>query len=134
MTVRTSSASVQGILNEYDSNISLTPFIDTATVVVDRVEALDTAGVLSSATLELIERWLAAHFYACTDQLPAAEGAGKSQTTWQGKTAMGLDFTQYGQMAKRLDFTGMLSSLDRGKSRPAISWLGQKAADAKFDD
>jgi hypothetical protein len=134
MAVRTSSASVQGILTEYDSSISLTPFIDAASALVDRVSTLDTASVLTAAMLELIERWLAAHFYACADQLPSAESAGKSSTTWQGQTGMGLDFTQYGQMAKRLDFTGALASIDKHKSRPGISWLGQKAEDAEYDD
>lgn len=131
---RTDATAVRGILTEYDSSIPIQPFIDTATVVVDRVDALDTDGILTDAALELIERWLAAHFYACADKLPSAESAGKSSTTWQGQTGMGLDFTQYGQMAKRLDFTGNLASIDCPKRKAAISWLGQKAEDAEYDD
>lgn len=50
---------------------SLQPFIDTATVIVDRVAACATRKerLLTVAELELIERWLSCHYYTKSDPL-----------------------------------------------------------------
>ena len=132
---RTTNTNVQDALGDnYVSGDSVDAAIDAATLLVDRVSTLDTGSVLSSAALEMIERYLAAHFYAISQQIPESEGVGKSSTKWQGRTAMGLDFTQYGQHAMLLDFTGTLKSINAGKSRPNITWLGQRASEAEYDD
>lgn len=120
---RTSASTVQSILGDnYDGSTDVSPFIDTATAVVDRLSALDTDSVLSASVLELIERWLAAHYYAHMDQLKASEGRGKSNADYQGQYGMDFKGTKYGQAALGLDFTGNLASL--GKAKIKFSWLG----------
>lgn len=128
MTIRTSSSSVQSILGDnYDGSTDLTAFIATASALTDHVAAKDSDGILSATVLELIERWLAAHFYAHADQLKTQEGRGQSNASYQGQYGMGLKGTKYGQAALDLDFTGALAAL--GKKRIGMSWLGLVPSD-----
>ncbi len=123
---RTVTNAVKGILGrQYDGETSLLGFIETATALVTEVDTCATAmGVtLSSTMLELIERWLAAHYYAHSDQLFAKKKTGDASATFQGEFGKGLDSTQYGQTAKRLDTSGCLASLDKG-SKASMEWLG----------
>lgn len=113
---RTSASSVQDILGgNYDGSTDVSPFIATATSVVDRLSALDTGSVLSSTTLELIERWLSAHFYTVMDPLKKSEGRGKSSADYNDRS--------YLDMAKMLDSSGNLGKLMNAKSI-SVSWLG----------
>jgi hypothetical protein len=64
-----------------------------------------------------IQRWLAAHF--CALRTPGSRidmfkigGTAAMQESYGGKFGLGLDFSQYGQMAKTLDPTGTLKALD----------------------
>lgn len=121
---RTTAAEVQAILlDNYDGTSSLTAFIKTANIVVNRLSALDSDSVLDADTLEEIECYLAAHYYAHADQLKQAESTGRSSMTYQGQTAMGFRSTQYGQTALELDFSGNLSTM--GKKQPSLAWLGK---------
>lgn len=127
MAVRTLAASVQAILlDHYDGSSNLTAFIDSASSLVDRVAALDSDSILGSSNLELIERWLAAHFYAHADQLMQTKSTGRAGATFQGKTAMMLNSTQYGQTAMVMDFTGELRKMNAGNVTVGINWLGTK--------
>jgi hypothetical protein len=128
MAARTTSNSVKALLlRQYDANAapSLTPFIDTATVLVDRMVAEDADGLLTAAELELIERYLAAHFYLHSDQALMSKSTGGASGSFQGQTGIGLDGSQYGQTAKRLDVTGYLVRMDQPQ-RPVsqVEWLG----------
>jgi hypothetical protein len=132
MALRTTSAAVQGVLIEhYDSVLipSLAPFIETANSIVNRLVELDTDSILGASTLELIERWLAGHFYAHADQIYQYKQTGNAAATFQGKTGMALTSTQYGQTAILLDSTGELAKLSKeteegGRRRVDIIWLG----------
>lgn len=120
-----------------NSNISLAPFIATANSLVNWLERKDVDNELDAATLELIEQWLAAHFYAHHDQLYQAKATGRASATFQGKTDMGLKSTQYGQAALNLDTTGLLAQRDleslRGKRKGSITWLGKDRRCANGD-
>jgi hypothetical protein len=126
---RTVATAVEGILGEhYDSgnSPSLTPFINTATAVVDQVSTCATARgtTVSSATLELIERWLAAHFYTISDPIAQQKKTGEASAVFQGKTGLGLDGTSYGQNAMTLDHSGCLRTMSRGR-KATVGWLGR---------
>jgi len=127
MAVRTTSASVSGII-EVDSAISLTPFIEAANAVVTQCcTGLTTA--YTATQLELIERWLSAHFYTVREMRVMSEKAGPVSERVQSKVDLGFDTSHYGQMAMRLDWHGGLASLNEQIKKGAITsvgitWLG----------
>lgn len=113
---RTTPNNVKAILGqEYDSvNLpSLNPFIDTASVMVDEVQADDYSGLMTSQRLEIVERWLAAHFYQISDPGYKSRSTSKANGTFNGETAQGLKGTRYGQQAMFLDLTGFLARRDK---------------------
>ena len=132
MAVRTTAVAVQGILlKDYDGISDLTPFIATATQVVDRASDLaDDADVtLSSALLEMMERWLAAHFYACADKPYQSRSTRGASASFAGKTDMYFEATLYGQMAMRLDTSGSLQAIGGASGESgtvAAAWLGEE--------
>ena len=130
---RTTYAAVALII-EVDSNVStdLAPFIEVASSIVEEVcNVTDADGdaVHTDATLELIERWLTAHFYAIRDPRTILERAGKVSASFQSKVDLGFDTSHYGQAAMRLDTNGGLSQLNQmakdGNLRTVgMAWLG----------
>jgi len=125
MAVRTTSEAVAGII-EVDASISLTPFIEVANALVTKCCSEDD---YDDTWLELIERWLSAHFYAQRDVRPSQERAGPVSMSYESEIGLGFDNTRYGQMAMRLDTEGGLSALNQqakqgGKITAGISWLG----------
>lgn len=137
MAIRVSQEMVRSTLTDFDPDINMMPYIRTANALVDWLDGCDTAGDLSTTELELIEMWLAAHFYAVNDQRLAAESKGKSGATYQGKTDMGLQATLYGQTALLLDTTGCLAKRNlesiSGKRTASMSWLGTEFEDLPND-
>lgn len=138
---RTTSALVLGVLGvNYDTRRapSLTPYIDTASVVTDRVEECAEAKdeALTATELELVERWLAAHFYAHTDQLLQSKQTSDAGGTFQGTAAMFFTRTAYGQAAVTIDHSGCLADI-QAEAQQAVdnpsaaagaisaSWLGK---------
>lgn len=116
MSIRTTSDNVKAILGQqYNTGVSLdlSAFILSASTLVDFIVTKDTAVVMSSTSLEVVERWLTAHLYAHADQLLQQKSTGQSSGTFQGQTAMCLQSTQYGQMAMMLDVTGTLAMLNQ---------------------
>lgn len=77
-----------------------------------------------SDTLEMVERLLAAHVYAMSDQPYASKSTGGASATFQGQTGLGLKGTKYGQRAMLVDYTRVLAALDEGKIA-TTSWLGK---------
>ena len=115
-TNRTSSEAVAAIILVDTSNTpDLSPFIDTANAMVSQACVIDLAsGVAtgySDAHLELIERWLAAHFYAIRDPRIQSQGFGGASGAFQGQTQFNLASTSYGQQALLLDYQGGLARL-----------------------
>lgn len=132
MAMRVTIDDVKGILgNHYDENRNLSPFIDTASGIVDYIDECDTDGDLSTTALARIEKWLAAHFYGHSDQFLSEKETGRAKGKFQGQTAMHLDSTQYGQTALLLDTTGCLNRLNEsakigGKKKVGVHWLGKE--------
>ncbi len=132
---RTSAAAVKLVLGDasthadgagdYDGTRDLTPFIDAASAIVDRVVTCATAkGItLSASVLELIERWLAAHAYCLSDQTFASKSTAGASASFHGQTGMHLESTRYGQMAAALDYSGCLNSIGNRRSAGGF-WLG----------
>jgi len=84
----------------------------------------------SDSRLELIERYLAAHFYTLRDPRVASEGAGGVTAHYQGTTSVGFKSSHYGQMALRLDTNGGLAKLDTKTTKTpvvGIHWPGTPA-------
>jgi hypothetical protein len=132
VTVRTTATLVSGIrtIDEDDIDTALAPYILTASALVDDH---CTSGDLDSDRLELIERWLAAHFYTLHNnaRLTLSETIGPLTETYFGKVGFALNLTPYGQTAMTLDSTGGLAlwnaKVIAGKTdSPAITWLGQE--------
>ncbi len=122
---RTTSTLVQGII-EADSSISLDPFIAIANeLVTEKCSSSD----YTATRLELIERWLSAHFYTVRDMRAESEKAGPTSEKKQSKVDLGFDSSHYGQTAMRLDTVGGLAGLNtsmkgRGGQPVSIAWLG----------
>lgn len=142
---RTTPLAVQGVLLDHYGatlsgvNPSLQPFIDSATVIVDRVATCATARekTLTSSELELIERWLAAHFYACApDQAKESKTTGRASAKYQGKTGMYLESTKFGQMAVTLDYSGCLVAIaSEMKKKAGAVWMGFRPSEqTDYDD
>lgn len=136
---RTTPDAVRGVLSgNYDcnENTNLAPFIDTASNLVDFVSTCATSKgtSLTSTTLEIIERWLAGHFYAMSDLMYSQKSTGAASATFQGQTGMGLSSTLYGQQAMIVDTSGCLAErnkemLDGSKKKVQMVWLGKDPPD-----
>jgi len=131
MPIRTTEQAVKAILlGHYDSVSDIQPFIDTATILVDRIQAADIKGQMTDNALEKVEAYLAAHFYAHADQITTSKSTGSASGQFQGRTDLGFDATLYGQTAKRLDSTGILVNIDMPQRPKAnCSWLGKQRSD-----
>lgn len=130
---------VQAILaDDYDADVapSLDPFIEVANHLV--VEVCLPVETYSDERLEVIERYLAAHFYAIT--MPRIQttglGQGDIEQTIQSKIDLGLNLSHYGSSAMILDTSGGLAALNaRGTAKTSpnanmqrvdLVWLGRR--------
>lgn len=119
MAVRTDEDLVGAII-EVDDTIPLTPFIQAANLLVNRVvvPAVDDEGESfydeddadDAEALEIIERWLAAHFYAIRDPRPVFQAVTNIMDRFQSKVDLNLMVTHYGQQAMVLDTSGELAA------------------------
>lgn len=130
---RATLALVQGVIEVDDDLIpdeaAMLPFITLANELVTEV-CTGTAGptvAYSTERLELIETWLAAHFYTNLDPRAVSESAGVS-ASYQSRVDLGFDTSHYGQTAMRMDTNGGLARLNQeaknGKRRIKVTWLG----------
>lgn len=130
MAIRTTSAAVQALMlpgKDYDTENapSLTGFIATASVIVDRaVTCASNRGItISDTESELMERWVAAHAYCMSDPTYASKSTQGASASFTGQTGMHLEQTRYGQTAMDLDPSGCLARV--GKQKFAYTaWLG----------
>lgn len=137
MARRTTSALVAQVLgDDYDGSASLIPRIDTANALVDDIvtEASNLEITVSASRLEIIERWLAAHFYAVCDKPLQSKSTERASGVFAGHTAMGLKYTQYGQQAIILDPTGYLSSIGEERKVARGFWAGTTDTNASTYD
>lgn len=134
MSNRTTAAAVAKVV-EVDSRSwpDIEPFIEAANALVT---AKCTASGYSDAILELIERWLAAHFYRVADPQPTMEVAGSVTAQYESRVDLGFDVTKYGQQAMRLDYAGNLALMNNamkkqegtlaGTGRVGVSYVGRE--------
>lgn len=133
---RTTPALVATIVKVSTTFANLTPFIDSANELVTEVCASvknkDGSDYYTPTRLELIERWLAAHFYkAGPVEAVASEQAGPVQQSFQYKLGLNLAVTKYGQQAMLLDTMGGLAALNKASEegrlkRASVAWLGKE--------
>lgn len=133
MSQRTTIDAVKTLMasgRDYDLTLSpdVQPYVDTAASVVDDVEACGVrrGEPYTDAKLELIERWLAAHYYKQSDQPYSSKSTAGASGSFQGQTGMYLESTKYGQTALSLDTTGCLLAIATGAQRQKAGgkWLG----------
>lgn len=128
MSQRTTTTLVENLLGgNWDQTTSVQAYIDTATVMIDRVEACaDQKGLdLTAAELELLERWLAAHFYAVNDALYMSRSTDKASGSFQrGPAETGLAETSYGKQVLAMDYSMCLKNLN-AQQRAGMAWLGK---------
>lgn len=120
---------------ETDDEIDLTPFIETAHSLVEKVCKGSGPFAYSEDDLDNIETWLAAHFYTIRDNRVTAEKAGSVGANYSVTTALNLQSSMYGQSAMMLDLNGGLAQVNKkandgkaplaGQKGSAISWLGE---------
>lgn len=109
--MRTTPTNVKAIIETDDVSIpDLTPFIEAAHSIVEEV-CVPLA--YTEQRLELIERWLSAHFYAVRDNRVASEQAGPVRQAFQYNLGLNLAVTMYGQQAMLLDTKGGLAALNK---------------------
>lgn len=126
---RTTSEAVAGII-EVDDSIDLDPFILPANALVTEICA--AAGTLDDVRLEMIERYLSAHFYTLRDPRSTSEQAGPVNASYQSKVDLFLCTSHYGQMAILLDTTGGLAQLNEDAQNPSkvrtlsVTWVGEE--------
>ena len=135
MPIRTDEQAVRGINTEADEDVDLYPFIEAASALVDEVCAPVTKAdqvtlYYDDTRLELIERWLAAHFTCMNDPRTIIEQADRVREQFENKVDLGLQLTRYGQQVLILDTAGGLAALNannikgKGKLKPKALWLG----------
>ncbi len=128
MAQRTTTDAVQTILGANFGNLpdgttpSLQPYIDQATVVVDRV--LDCAAskgiTVTSAQALQMETWLGAYYYTRMDPQYT------SRTTKDASGAWKIDGNEYARAAMDVDPSGCLVAIINGKgARAEMYWLGK---------
>lgn len=133
--MRTTRANIAAIIELDDSIVpddaAMLPFITIANELVTEFCTGTTYGpttAYSDVRLELIERWLAAHFYTNRDPRAVSEAAGSVNSSYQSRVDLGFDTSHYGQTAMRLDTNGSLARenelMKKGKPRLTVAWLG----------
>jgi len=124
---RTTSERVRDVLmDDYDPSKKLTPYIDSATLVIDRmIICASNKGIsISVAEAEICERWLAACMYALSDKPYASRSNLQASGQFHGQTGMGWEANLYGQNAMRLDPSGCLFAMNN-RAKASGGWLGK---------
>lgn len=126
MAARTSADAVKLLMapgGDYREGKDLAPFLATAAALIDRVVACaaEDGNPLTSTEAELLERWMAAHFYTKADRVTS------SRSTLGASGAFVLDPAvpePYKAAALELDPSGCLGRyLSKASARAA--WLGK---------
>jgi hypothetical protein len=118
--MRTTIAEVRALITTTLTDAGVTAYITAANNFV--TAHLD--GLLDDDLLAEIERWIAAHYIAGTqERMAKREEAGTAKVEYIGEAAMGLNATFYGQTAIGLDTTGTLSQVSKGNGQIEILTL-----------
>lgn len=141
MAAYTKPSLVRAVLADVVDEIAIEPHIDSAHAIVLYMESKCSGfKAMSLSQRELVERWLAAHFYASTDPQYSQKSTGGASGVFQGQVAMYFEGTWYGQRAMEVDGSGCLSKrqqeLKTGtKQSASISWAGKRPTEKlTFDE
>ena len=128
---RTTQPAVAAII-ELDATINVAPFIEAAAALVEEI-AVDSGH--DETRLELIERWLSAHFYTNRDPRPTSEKAGPVAVSYQSAVDLNLNTSHYGQTAMILDTSGLLRAMSGNKKRVvSVTWLGTPLEGSRVEE
>lgn len=125
MAIRTNATAVLSLFDLTEDEVDVIIDADTADAYIEAASSIIDDVCLESgysdAKLELIERWLSAHFLAAIierrGKSEAVTGVAGVSTTYEGLTQMGFDYTPYGQHAKLLDTEGNLAALEETQQK-----------------
>lgn len=109
-----------------DTSVDLDPFILAASALVDTIEERTDAPPYDR--LEMLETWLAAHFYCMAFPRRSSEAAGDVSASYEGRFDLNLGLSRYGQMAMVLDSTGYLKKINmpvKIVTKVGATWLGR---------
>lgn len=130
-TPRTTPTLVAGIV-DVQVGFDVSPFIYSANSIVTSVCSNSgyTDGFVNSQ-MELIERWLSAHFYTIFDNQLSMAKAGTANVGFQFKVDLGFNCSMYGQQAMRVDTAGNLAAMNNTATikrviNVSIGWLGKR--------
>lgn len=116
--MRTNITDVRALIVTSLLDAGVTQYITAAT----RFVTAHLDGLLDDDLLEEIERWIAAHMIAGTqERMGKREEAGSAKVEYVGETKMGLYATFYGQTAVTLDSTGTLKQLADDELKKTIT-------------
>lgn len=130
-TPRTTAALVSAIVDVQPGK-DLTPFIAIANELT--TDACGNSGYTDGyvgSRMELIERWLSAHFYTVYDNQLTMAKAGTVSVGYQVKIDLGLKTSMYGQQAMILDTKLNLAGIEnlaqtKRRIRIRLTWLGSR--------
>lgn len=127
MSCRTTTEAVLA-LGGWPDTMDIAGFMETASVLVDRVEAAGGASV-TAVQLELIERWLSAHLISLTvDPLITMKQIDETKLAFSiDNKGTGLRTTPYGKQALALDTTWALE--DAYGTQVHSFWIGDDDPD-----
>ena len=122
MAIRTTEEEVQAVV-EVSSDINVLPYIDIATILVDKIVecAAERGQTLSDTQLRVIEAYLAAYFYSGRDPRYTKKKTERAEASFTVPV--------YWEMAKRLDTSGCLDSFGRDQHYIEFAWLGKPPSD-----
>lgn len=134
---RTTADQVKGIIDVPASEpLALTPFIDTANSIVTNLclpSQTTNPTVYTNTLLELIERWLSAHFFAVNRRRTYQQDVGGAvgQTFDRAPLDLHLNSTMYGQTAQALDVDKNLAAFNNSlqdvkATGVRVTWLGRE--------
>src|SRR5262249_26877290 len=129
LTTTTAVSTLLGV--NYDGSTDLQQYIDTADIVVQRMItcASQKGFTHTPQELEMIERWLSAHFYCKMDPLYNSNSTEGASGAYQRKSGgEGFESTDYGEAAVRLDDSGCLNAMGKRTTVSAF-WLGKPVSE-----
>lgn len=136
---RTNVGAVKALLGRnYDGTADLNQWIASATGLVTQASlfAVSVKGItLDSTTLELVERWLACHFYCRFDPLYNSKSTmGRSGSFQRGPQKEGFESTDYGRSACEIEYSGMLRAIGL-RQVASLDWMGKPvSAQIPYDE
>jgi hypothetical protein len=104
---RTNATAVKILIDTELSDADVDAFIADAAALLTST-GIEDADCHDSASLTVLEKYLAAHLVALRERQLTGEKIGAASESLGGDFGRGLDFTQYGQQAIAYDCSGIL--------------------------